>query len=498
MSKTSRISLALAVVLLAALALWLAGSCWQSRNSVREYRAQLHAQGEKLTLAGLMSSRDTNSHSSPTLLTNAVSGLGGLRLQPGGLTLRKFVGPGQARCAWMEDGPNWTAHMARPDLRTWEAFAAEAKGADDALQQLRDLLKDPALDAGPPTNLLGLLRTSRVNFVALRIAAQWLAAISVSDLHEGRVEEALQNLESEAALARLYRDEYSLVAQMIRIAIANLGLSATWEALQAPGWTEPQLARLQRAWEPVDLLEALEKGYLGTRAVGADLRDGLRGPQSRQVWAAVLPAGSGSGSARAPFERALRDGVLLPAYKLTSMDRDELFYLQTMQHYIEAARLLKAHRSWKETKPKLDGIAAQANRTLSSPASRVRYLISAMAIPNYAKADQTAVHAETERQMTIAAIALERYRLAHGQWPERLENLVPEFLSVLPYDPMSGQPLHYRLKPQDGFVLYSVGDDGSDDGGDPTPSSPGKFDFWQARDALWPAVARKETKPVPK
>jgi hypothetical protein len=177
------------------------------------------------------------------------------------------------------------------------------------------------------------------------------------------------------------------------------------------------------------------------------------------------------------------------------MNQDELLYLQTMQDSLEAVRLLKARRPWKEAKTKLDGAAARVSRVLSAP-GRSRYLISARAIPNFARANQTGVHAETERQMTVAAIALERYRLRHGQLPPRLEALVPEFLSTSPYDPMSAQPLRYRLRPEGGFVLYSVGDDGNDDGGDPTPSTPGKFGLWEARDAVWPAAAPKETKPT--
>jgi len=84
-------------------------------------------------------------------------------------------------------------------------------------------------------------------------------------MRQGRLEEALQNLEALVALARMERDEYTLVAQMIRVAVAGLGLSVTWDALQAPGWTEPQLERLQRAWEPVDLVEAYKWGELSAK-----------------------------------------------------------------------------------------------------------------------------------------------------------------------------------------------------------------------------------------
>src|SRR5438477_6147495 len=124
-----------------------------------------------------------------------------------------------------------------------------------SLEEIREALKDPAPDWGPRTNVWS---HPIPNYIAIRLAAQWLMGATVNELHQGRLEQALQDLEALAALARLNRDEWSLVSQMIRVAVAGLGLSATWEALQADGWTDAQLQRLQKAWEAVDLAQALE------------------------------------------------------------------------------------------------------------------------------------------------------------------------------------------------------------------------------------------------
>lgn len=104
---------------------------------------------------------------------------------------------------------------------------------------------------------------------------------------------------------------------------------------------------------------------------------------------------------------------------------------------------------------------------------------------------------ETQREMTAAAIALQRFRLHHGRWPETLSDLVPEFLTELPHDWMDGQPLRYRRNLNDTFTLYSVGEDLRDDGGDLTPAFTSNYDpdlpMWTTRDAVWPVVATKET-----
>jgi ABC-type transport system involved in multi-copper enzyme maturation permease subunit len=64
----------------------------------------------------------------------------------------------------------------------------------------------------------------------------------------------------------------------------------------------------------------------------------------------------------------------------------------------------------------------------------------------------------------LTALAVERYHRRHGCWPASLSELVPAQLADVPADPCDGNPLRYRRLP-DGVVVYSVGADGTDDGG---------------------------------
>jgi hypothetical protein len=75
------------------------------------------------------------------------------------------------------------------------------------------------------------------------------------------------------------------------------------------------------------------------------------------------------------------------------------------------------------------------------------------------------------REALRAVIAIERHRLETGVPPAGLEDLVPSRLAALPRDPWSGGVLRYRLERVGvdpagcGYVLYSVGIDGRDQGG---------------------------------
>ena len=101
---------------------------------------------------------------------------------------------------------------------------------------------------------------------------------------------------------------------------------------------------------------------------------------------------------------------------------------------------------------------------------------------------------ETTRQTVMTAIALKRYQLKHGNHPVDLNSLVPEFLSTVPLDPVNGQPLRYRPNADGTFLLYSVGENGVDDGGDPSLEKgvTGSNYYWQnphALDWVWPHPA---------
>jgi hypothetical protein len=63
------------------------------------------------------------------------------------------------------------------------------------------------------------------------------------------------------------------------------------------------------------------------------------------------------------------------------------------------------------------------------------------------------------------ACALERYLLAHGAYPDSLDTLVPDFIQKLPRDIINGEPLKYHRTDDGMFLLYSVGWNETDDGG---------------------------------
>jgi hypothetical protein len=85
--------------------------------------------------------------------------------------------------------------------------------------------------------------------------------------------------------------------------------------------------------------------------------------------------------------------------------------------------------------------------------------------PSTAKVASAIYRGKGRLRCAVAALAAENYRLKHGRWPDRPEQLVPEFLASWPMDPIDGQPLRWLPRP-DGLLIYSIGPDGKDNEGD--------------------------------
>ena len=69
-------------------------------------------------------------------------------------------------------------------------------------------------------------------------------------------------------------------------------------------------------------------------------------------------------------------------------------------------------------------------------------------------------------RLLVVEIALQAYRAEHGEYPGSLNGLVPEILPQMVDDPFNNQggPFVYR-RTEDGYSLYSLGQNRRDDGG---------------------------------
>jgi hypothetical protein len=117
--------------------------------------------------------------------------------------------------------------------------------------------------------------------------------------------------------------------------------------------------------------------------------------------------------------------------------------------------------------------------------------------PGYWATKQAASRSTATRRLLMLELALRQYQLEQGARPDRLESLVPSYISHIPIDPYDAQHRPLRYVPTvGGFLLYSVGYDGDDDGGRPSPREGGLLEDGDIRLDSW--FAPEEDEPSPR
>jgi hypothetical protein len=118
----------------------------------------------------------------------------------------------------------------------------------------------------------------------------------------------------------------------------------------------------------------------------------------------------------------------------------------------------QAHRVYPQT-------AANGARVLGEMRRGPCTIFAKLLLPALTKAVQRSARMQVYVDAAGVACALQRYRLANGKLPEALAALSPTFIARIPNDIIDGKPLRYRVDPDGGDVLYSVGWNQTDDGG---------------------------------
>jgi hypothetical protein len=459
--------------------------------ALARYISQLKANGEKLTFADLAIPPSTNEAeaASRAVFTNTAFEDPDIRC-----LMMQYSSAGMARVAWrgrlLIESTNEDESFA---VGNWDELSAENRRVAQKLDVFREALHVPTPDNGwiydnTFTNLMAAHpSTPRL----ARHVGRALANAVIEDLHNTNMIEALTNLYAMASLANLCRNNLEFLNILVRSANAKAGLDATWEALQVPGWGEPELSKLQESWTSLDLLNGLERSILAERGRMLVSMEAIwNWKLSEMVSAFTMNETLSNGTLIQPsLKERLPLYLACVNYRSRWLDDDERRQLEYWTALADAVRRIENGKPAAETASLIDAAYKRTDNDYRQM-STLHRMIAVSFIPfKPTSSVQRVLEVEAQRKLTITAIAIMRYQLKHGAAPKELGSLAPEFLASVPMDPMSGKPLCYRLNADGSFTLYSTGEDGKDDGGDGTPSDGSqKFGLWEGRDAVWPTA----------
>lgn len=496
---------------------------YQLRAATEAYITQLKAKGEPMELAQVIPPPVPPDQNSAPLITNALSQIylesnytNSIILNNAPYAMNRTI-PSKEMIGWHQPvihDPNgtWPANLTN----TWDDLSMQLAERRNDLNDFRKLIENPKFDFNydysDPKAFVPALAS---HLPQIKIAIQWLEASEFYNLHQDKTAEVCTDVRAMLAFVKGQTNERFLISQLVRFAIVQMIASATWDVLQTTNVSDENLAQLQRDWESLEFSAPLKNAFLFERVSELQLLNDLRQSPTNldaQVdWTQNIMSrwrneyhykrtenGTYVVDDERNFYQKAMDGISTQWAKFQwrwfGSYTDEVRGVQMWGAVIEGTQMMGTNHSLQSVQSFVNTNFVQFgfDSVKDNP-----YAIISQYAHNQLSAMRKAANAEIARNLVITAITLKRYELQHHQLPATLDELTPDLLKVVPIDWMDGQPLRYRRNADGTFLLYSVGENGKDDGGDPSLEKgvTGSNFYWQnnrALDWVWPQPATEE------
>ena len=485
--------------LITLIALIYAEEDWRGWHAWQKFKHEWEAKGEKFDMAGVTPPpvpEDQNFALTPIVASSYEAMLDkvGHEVQPRNTNVvdrLSMITWRDNHWAKIPESDGWQASK-KSDLKTWQAYfrsppptnSVETNSfpvaplpqspADDillalskydsAIEEIRQASQLPYSRFPLTYNKENPADILLPHLAALKSCAQALNLRALAELKNGQSEKAHADVKLSLRLADSIHTEPFLISHLVRIAILQNALQLVWEGLAEHRWSEEQLVALDMELAKLDFLADYKLGMRGASGSQGGIIECLR-QHPEQIMDISHDNYNGH---KMPFLARIIWQMIPSSW----FDQSRLRCARMMVEFF----IPLADENQRTISPALTrraNAAFEADIKHHSPYN----LLERMLLPALGNAVKKFAHAQTSADSARTAIALERYRLARGEYPELLDVLVPQFIARLPHDVINGQPLHYRRTSDGQFVLYSVGWNETDDGGEIGLTKNGNLDI---------------------
>jgi hypothetical protein len=355
-----------------------------------------------------------------------------------------------------------------PEIAAW--LKAIKKPLDVAVEaSKRPHYFNPLVPKKTKTGPSGLPSVSLAVVSECREICQALETRALLRARQGRFDDAWQDLLACHRFARLVAHGGTLIEGLTGIAIDSTAVKADLAFLTSPGLTPQRLrgclADLQKL-RPFPLMA--DKFDLGERLMTLDsiLKVARYGFDYLADHAFTPPSKLPDRETRRQLDSIDWDIPLRTANGWYDRLATAMRIKDRAKRDRELGRLEEVEKALRKA---LNGGEVQKKILLAEDAAEARSKgigdgLICLLLPAYRKIQEAADRAEQSQANLRVAFALALYCAEHGRYPAKLDALAPKYLPAVPGDLFSGKALVY--KPTDkGYLLYSVGPDGRDDGG---------------------------------
>jgi hypothetical protein len=328
-----------------------------------------------------------------------------------------------------------------------------------------------ANDASSPSEFEKLASESMIgillpHYQVMRYAAHLLVIDTRWAVEQNDFERVTQNVESIFGFSRQLGNEPLLIGDLIAYAIQSIGYDLIDEVLtkHLNRFSEAQLARIQSSVADSDPSGMID--LEGEKLLGLDV-----------LQRCFTNDGNGDGRITADAYRLLNNwnSVMGNEQPVANGDSGYSKFAKAWEA-VSAPLIAIQFPSRKQVEEEYLSLLDDGNQQLQKPYFAATSFESSNAkvaeSSPFAKALFPAIQqvatamfrTKGQQEATAAAIAIYRYQKEHGKLPGSLDALEGKYLDQLPGDQFDGDLVRY-LKKSDGFILYSIGCDLVDNGG---------------------------------
>jgi hypothetical protein len=288
------------------------------------------------------------------------------------------------------------------------------------------------------------------HLIDLRNLAQTISFEGLLAVENNRPKEAIQSIGTILKLSKTLENEPMLISQLIRYRMDKMAKLTLERCLNAGQLNEEELVSLNQTLQGWEQTNRLALAMIGEQATAIPLF---------QMNFAQFDSFA---QAEDTDIRTIHDGP--GAVPLTALMRISGFLQRDLRFYLT---VMETNISFSRTPPPNNLAITNVWNNALTEIERRHLIMSAMLLPALDKAYFKDAESIANIRLSKTAVAVEQFRFSQHRLPMTLDEIHGTETGT---DPFNGQPPRYKRLGK-GYVIYSVGSDGQDNGGRERPAN---------------------------
>ena len=257
-----------------------------------------------------------------------------------------------------------------------------------------------------PIDLKQGYKSTTNHFGSVREAVSLIAVETFLAAEDNNSDKCYINLIDSLNISAALKDEPNTISYLVLFGCYFRTFKSLKKALNLTEFNSEQLASLKKKISQINFARQENRAYAGEIA-----------PFKDTDW-------------RNASGKANGNSFLMSVWDFSGIvSLNKVKFIEIIKKYLDATREPVGIKS------------SQAMRKIDLPEQQPQYFLAAKMLMPFCFIHKTTLKLEAQRRTIMTGLAVELYRKKYKKLPSSIEQLVPEFLTEIPEDPFSGNPL---------------------------------------------------------